>query len=72
MKCKVEGVFMESGTRKNSKTGDEVPYIVIYSDKEAVQINGCDGSQLELYTPVTIPVSVSSGSYGLYVRAINE
>lgn len=71
MKAIVEGVYVDKGYRK-SKTGEDVPYVVLYSDKEAVQIFGYDGSNDTLYAPLCIPVSISLGNYGLYVKAITE
>lgn len=70
MKAILTGKFMESGIRTNSKTGEVIPYAMIYSGKEVVQVINADLSAMEFGGDVQIPVNVSVGNYGLYVRAV--
>ena len=64
------GKFMEAGSRTNSKTGEVVPYAMIYSGKEVVQVINADLTSMEFGGEVRIPVSISEGNYGLYIRAV--
>lgn len=70
MKAILTGKFMEAGSRNNSKTGEVIPYAMIYSGKEVVQVNNVDLSAMDFGDPVEIPVSISVGNYGLFIRAV--
>lgn len=70
MKAILQGQFMEAGSRTNIKTGEVIPYAMIYSGKEVVQVQNADLSCMEFGGDVEIPVTISQGNYGLYVRAV--
>ena len=70
MQAQLEGVFMEQKTRTSKKTGEVVPLACIYSGGELVEVVNADLSELDLYAKVSIPVLISAGQYGLYVRAV--
>lgn len=70
MQAQLEGVFMEQKTRTSKKTGEVVPLACIYSGGEVVEVVNADLSELDLYAKVSIPVLISAGQYGLYVRAV--
>lgn len=72
MKAIVEGVMVEKGSRTSSKTGESVPFVVLYSDKDTVQVFGYDGTNDTMYSTLCIPVSISVGNYGLYVKFLSE
>lgn len=72
MQALIQGRFMEQKTRTDKKTGEVIPVAHIYSGSEVVQIIGCDCSQCEFGEEVQIPVRISVGSYGLYVRVSNN
>ena len=70
MQAILTGKFMEAGSRTSSKTGDVIPYAMIYSGKEVVQVLNADLSTMEFGGEVQIPVTISVGNYGLYIRAV--
>lgn len=70
MQAILTGKFMEAGSRTNSKTGEVIPYAMIYSGKEVVQVLNVDLSSMEFGGEVRIPVTISVGNYGLYIRAV--
>lgn len=70
MNAILTGKFMEAGSRTNSKTGEAIPYAMIYSGKEVVQVLNADLSEMEFGGEVQIPVTITLGNYGLYVRAV--
>lgn len=70
MQAKLEGKFMEQKSRTSKKTGEVVPLACIYSGGEVVEVVNADLSELDFGTEVSIPVLISSGNYGLYVRAV--
>lgn len=70
MQAILVGKFMEQKHRTNSKTGEVIPYAMIYSDKEVVQVLNADLSEMEFGGVVQIPVIISEGNYGLYIRAV--
>ena len=61
------GKFMEQGQRTNTKTGETIPIANIYSGSEVVKVVGYQ-SDNDFGDSVSIPVIVSQGNYGLYVR----
>ena len=70
MQVILTGKFMEAGSRTNSKSGEIIPYAMIYSGKDVVQVLNADLSSMEFGGDVQIPVTISQGNYGLYVRAV--
>lgn len=70
MQAKLEGKFMEQKSRTSKKTGEVVRLACIYSGGEVVEVVNADLSELDFGTEVSIPVLISSGNYGLYVRAV--
>lgn len=70
MKAVLVGRFMEAGSRTNSKTGEVIPYAMVYSGKEVVQVLNADLSAMEFGGEVQIPVNISVGNYGLFIRAV--
>lgn len=70
MQAILTGKFMEGGSRTNTKTGEVIPYAMIYSGKEVVQVLNADLSGMEFGGEVEIPVTISEGNYGLYIRAV--
>lgn len=70
MKAILTGIIMEAGSRTNKKTGEVDPYAMIYSGKEVVQVFNVDLSALDFGDSVEIPVTISQGNYGLFIRAV--
>lgn len=70
MQAILTGKFMEAGSRTNNKTGEVIPYAMIYSGKEVVQVINADLSAMEFGGEVQIPVTISEGNYGLYIRVV--
>lgn len=70
MQAILTGKFMEAGSRTNNKTGEVIPYAMIYSGKEVVQVINADLSAMEFGGEVHIPVTISEGNYGLYIRVV--
>lgn len=70
MQAKLEGKFVEQKSRTSKKTGEVTPLACIYSGGEVVEVVNADLSDLDFGTEVSIPVLISSGNYGLYVRAV--
>lgn len=62
----------ECGQRANKKSGEVIPYVSLVSGKEIVQILGVDYSEMKPFGYYEIPCEVTSGQYGLYVKAISE
>lgn len=69
MQAILEGKFMEQKHRTSKKTGEVIPLACIYSGGEIVEVVNCDFSEVDFGTDVKLPVLISSGQYGLYVRA---
>ena len=78
MLAKLEGKFLELGTQ-NMKDGSTRDYITIYTGGEAVKVSLPDKwsvGELETLTAMsigddlTLPVSITEGSYGMYIRAV--
>lgn len=70
MQAILTGKFMEGGSRTNQKTGEVIPYAMIYSGKEVVQVMNADLTEMEFGGEVQIPVTISVGNYGLFIRAV--
>lgn len=70
MQAKLEGKFMEQKSRISKKTGEVIPLACIYSGGEVVEVVNADLSDLDFGTVVSIPVLITSGRYGMYVRAV--
>lgn len=72
MQAKLEGKFMEQKSRTSKKTGEVTPLACIYSGGEVVEVVNADLSELDFGAEVSIPVLISAGQYGMYVRAVVE
>lgn len=72
MQANLVGKFMEQKSRVSKKTGEVVPLACIYSGGEVVEVVNADLSEVDFGADVSIPVLISSGTYGLYVRAVSE
>lgn len=67
MQAILRGKFMEQTQRVNTKTGETTPVANIYSGSEVVKVIGCQ-CDAAFGDDVAIPVTISQGNYGLYVR----
>ena len=67
MQAILRGKFMEQTQRVNTKTGETTPVANIYSGSEVVKVIGCQ-CDAAFGDDVDIPVTISQGNYGLYVR----
>ena len=67
MQAILRGKFMEQTQRVNTKTGETTPVANIYSGSEVVKVIGCQ-CDAAFGDDVAIPVMISQGNYGLYVR----
>lgn len=67
MQAILRGKFMEQTQRVNTKTGEITPVANIYSGLEVVKVIGCQ-CDAAFGDDVAIPVTISQGNYGLYVR----
>jgi len=62
----------QCGQRANKKTGEVIPFVSLVSGKEIVQILGVDYSEMKPFGYYEIPCEITSGQYGLYVKAVTE
>lgn len=69
MQAVLTGKFMEQKSRTSKKTGEVTPLACIYSGGEVVEVVNADLSDVDFGTEVSLPVLISSGQYGMYVRA---
>lgn len=70
MQAILQGKFMEQKQRVSKKTGEVVPLACIYSGGEIVEVVNADLSQVDFGAHVQLDVLISSGQYGMYVRAV--
>lgn len=69
MFCKVEGIYISSGTRVNKKTGEASPFIRVASGNDMVNIMNYSDNTLTPGDQVSIPCTAFPTQYGLFVKA---
>lgn len=70
MIANIQGKFMEQKERISKKTGESIPVACIYSGGECVDIVNLDLNGYDFGDLVNVPVSITCGNYGLYIRVV--
>lgn len=80
MLAKLEGKFLELGTT-NMKDGSTREFVTIYTGGEAVKVSLPEKwsvgplenlTVMDIGDDISLPVSITEGNYGMYIRAVIE